>query len=534
MYSGEAGAADEELEELWTLHFQWVEAYGKAGSAKGQPWMFLKERCRIQLAYEEGRSLNGQRSYTTAELDIVSAWLKRTEAYEDTAALMRVRLWLINNKLVHSNRDVKEKVDEVGKEITEAVQDVRKDIREVKDAVEQLTRKRDGVVLSSQETTTADSAEPKVKRLKSKRGGLKPGDHVKIQDVAGSFRLVGHSLDSEAFLVVQEEGRGDGPPSQPTTYPADKVTKAEERGSQVRVRANGPLRGWRGTLVKEEAVDVSHVSVKFSYKTAGLDEAKECKATLTLAREAVETIEHSELPINLYDDSSLRGKVVRIKDQADSLGLVLKMTPAATEETHEVIVKVKGSKPLRTRRSNVELHLQQDDFVTATAGPTVLRGIPGKVMGLNERTAEVEVSFGPPGDTEPTAAALCRREKLAIAELERAADPAKAASIQRAPLVLCQGKGPLKGVLADVVGFEGKNMRISAKMRGARQEARATRRQILIVGVDEISPEVLADALLRWEVENAHSDPRLPPRAIAPVTPAARASPVDLDPSDLD
>ena len=85
-----------------------------------------------------------------------------------------------------------------------------------------------------------------------------------------------------------------------------------------------------------------------------------------------------------------------------------------------------------------------------------------------------------------------------------------------------------------MVGFDGKNVRMSAKMRGTRQEALATRKQILIVGVDEISPGVLADALLRWEVENAHSDPRLPPRAIAPVTPATRAIPVDLDPSDIE
>ena len=85
-----------------------------------------------------------------------------------------------------------------------------------------------------------------------------------------------------------------------------------------------------------------------------------------------------------------------------------------------------------------------------------------------------------------------------------------------------------------MIGFECKNVRMSAKMRGTRQEALATRGQILIVGVDEISPEVLADALLWWEVENAHSDPRLPPRAIGPVTPAAGASPVDLDPDDMD
>ena len=160
-----------------------------------------------------------------------------------------------------------------------------------------------------------------------------------------------------------------------------------------------------------------------------------------------------------------------------------------------------------------DVNLQQGDYVKATTGTTVLAGVPGKVVSLNERIAEIEVSFGPPGEAAPTTSALNRREKLPLADLQRAADQAAEVSIQPAPLVLCQGKGPFRGVLADVIGFEGKNVRISAEMRGTRQEALATRRHILIVGVDEIPAEVLGDALLSWEVENAHSDPRLPPRA---------------------
>lgn len=151
----------------------------------------------------------------------------------------------------------------------------------------------------------------------------------------------------------------------------------------------------------------------------------------------------------------------------------------------------------------------EGDVAQVLAG--TLRGVVGTVTAAHKRTVDLEFQFGAPGELHPTTAAIARAERVRVTELKRAHPTSR---VQAAPMVLVQGpsKTVFKGLLCDVSGFDGKRVRVSAVLDGKRQEALVSRRQL--IALDDASPGQLADALLRWEIENKYQDPRLPARVI--------------------